>query len=64
MKDFTPHINPNRACNVAAGGGILPTFGALPDAGVETCFLWANNRPDCPLLEVGFLLAFVRALFP
>ena len=31
MKDFTPHINPNRACNVAAVGGILHPFGAFTE---------------------------------
>ena len=31
MKDFTPHINPNRACNAAAKGGILPAFGAFTE---------------------------------
>ena len=31
MKDFTPHINPNRACNVAAVGGILRPFGAFTE---------------------------------
>lgn len=31
MKDFTPHINPNRACNAAANGGILPSFGAFTE---------------------------------
>lgn len=29
MKDLDPHINPNRACNAAANGGILPAFGAF-----------------------------------
>ena len=31
MKDFTPHINPNRACNAAAKGGILPLLGAFTE---------------------------------
>lgn len=31
MKDFTPHINPNRACNAAANGGILPLLGAFTE---------------------------------
>ena len=31
MKDLDPHINPNRACNAAANGGILPTFGAFTE---------------------------------
>ena len=31
MKNFTPHINPNRACNAAAKGGILPLLGAFTE---------------------------------
>lgn len=31
MKDLDPHINPNRACNAAANGGILPAFGAFTE---------------------------------
>ena len=31
MKELTPHINPNPACNVAAGGGILSPFGAFTE---------------------------------
>lgn len=31
MKDFTPHINPNPACNAAANGGILSLFGAFTE---------------------------------
>lgn len=31
MKDFTPHINPNPACNAAANGGILPLLGAFTE---------------------------------
>lgn len=31
MTELTSHINPNPACNVAVGGGILPPFGAFTE---------------------------------
>lgn len=65
MKELTPHINPNPACNVAAGGGILPTFGAFTECrrgNLRNTYI--GERIAAPTRGVFlFGLSFVRCAF-
>ncbi len=66
MKDFTPHINPNRACNVAAVGGILHAFGAFTECrrgNLRNTYI--GERIAAPHHRGVFLfgLSFVRCAF-
>ena len=64
MKHFTPHINPNRACNAAANGGILPLFGAFTGCRRGN-LLHIGERIAAPLNRGVFLfgLSFARCAF-
>ena len=63
MKDFTPHINPNRACNVAAVGGILHPFGAFTECRRGN-LLHIGERIAAPHHRGVFFLAFRSRVVP
>lgn len=63
MKDLDPHINPNRACNVAAVGGILPLFGAFTECRRGN-LRYIGERIAAPHHRGVFLLAFRSSVAP
>lgn len=64
MKDLDPHINPNRACNVAANGGILPAFGAFTECRRGNLLLRGEQSPRLPFTGGRFLFGHCSDVVP
>ena len=64
MKDFTPHINPNRACNVAAVGGILPLFGAFTECRRGNLLSKGEQSPRRPFTGSRFSFGHCSRVVP
>lgn len=64
MKELTPHINPNPACNVAAGGGILPTFGAFTECRRGNLLSKGEQSPRRPFTGSRFSFGHCSRVVP